>query len=287
PFVAYALPAQTTTASVETGHWLVEGWNLQEADKTNPLLTPGLHWLQPEKVRSSPVQTGTATDPATLPVQRFGRLELPEVQGDTLIRLEKDQNVEIRIRARQLDSLLDPVLLIREQEKVLREVDDIAKEELDVATTWKAPSTGDFTFSVIDRYGHAGARYFYLLEVESALPRIECSVDAENFTGKAGAPLEIPITINRLNGFTEAVTFNVTGLTENQTVEHVVSETKGDSAKKVTLKIQHNGKEPFQGPVQIIAHWGEETGNEQLVTRSLKLPDYKIDQFWVTLPVEK
>lgn len=222
----------------------------------------------------------------TLPFAATGMLAEAGETDSYSLTAKKDDPFRFQVLARDIASQLDPVLIIRSKDgKIQKESDDLSRDERDVDLIWKAPADGEYFLEVSDRYQHGGMRYFYLLQVVAEEPRVELSVAADQFTTKRDKPLEVPVTVNRLSGFAQEVSIAVKNLPPGAIAEPVVSESKGDSAKKVTLKIDVKDADPFQGPIEIVGSYGD-SPNSVTTTAALKVTKRKTTQIWLTIPTK-
>lgn len=195
----------------------------------------------------------------------------------------KGQKLKVTVACRSVDSLLDPVLIIRAADgKVLKEVDDRSRGDLDCEAVVTLPAEG-CTVEVTDRYLKGGDRFFYLLSVSEPVPHITPTLAATKFVVAADKPLEIPVTIGRQNGFAEKVTIILSGLPDSLTCPAVDSPNEGDAAKTAKLQLSLTGKgvPAWSGPVQVRCTWGS---GEQLGEASI--PSFKAttSTIWVSHP---
>jgi len=271
------------------------GWN--HSGKTAPffqlasalLSAPGLHQLH--QGIDTPVKIEyfkSNNNPITVPSTRFGLIQTRSQKDIHTIKAKKNDSFHLQVHARKFESLLDPVLMIKNSDgKVLKQGDDIAKTNLDVDLTWKAPADGQYSLEVIDRYDHFGPRYFYLMAIEKEEPRFELSVEQDHYMTSAEKPLEIAVTVKRITGYKGEISIQADNLPEGCICEAVASAEKGDSAKQVTLKIDAKKSKPFNGPIQII---GRGNGKDKLkinATASLKVLNRTTSNIWLTVPEAK
>jgi hypothetical protein len=181
--------------------------------------------------------------------------EITENAADEFrLQATKGQHLRFRIVAQALGSQLDPVLKLADANgKEVREVDDLNKENQDAELAVTIPADGEYRLSVRDRYEHFGPRFYYLLNCEAVTPGFNATVKSTALIVPSDKPLEIPVTIERTNGFAEAVDFRAEGLPEGLTFENVRSEKDGDTSKAVTLKISGAAIADFSGPIRVIA----------------------------------
>ncbi|MBL4885742.1 MAG: hypothetical protein JKY95_14575, partial [Planctomycetaceae bacterium] len=271
------------------------GWNLapsqdsQFQQSTDFLNAAGLHRLWshrelqlPERIELSAGEQSSLKFPST----QFGLIQKESQTSIHSIEVKKNDLLRFRVLARAYGSMLDPVLFVSNADGKLQvQKDDIAKDNLDVDLTWKVPADGKYSVEVKDRYGHFGPRYFYLLHAEPEHPRFELMVEKENYVTSADKPLEIAVTVKRIAGYKGEITIRADSLPEGCVCESVNSAEKGDSAKKVTLKVDTKNAKPFNGPIQINGEGNDEKKRKQIATVTLKVKDRVSQSIWLTVPV--
>jgi hypothetical protein len=298
PFVDHLLPLAVPTGT-ETALQLA-GWNLPQDE--SPLTVaaaegepigvavphPGSFLVSRLQPTSVPVivEPPPATDggAVTLPVPAAasGHIDAPGQSDAWRFSAKKDQTLNLHVRAQEFDSPLDPVLRIEDAAgKVIREVDDQRRGNADARAEVKIPADGEYVARVTDRFGHGGMRYFYLLQIEEPRPQYRLSLKASRYTVPEGKPLEIPVTVDRQNGFGEPISVQIEGLPEGVTAAAVESAAKGDSSKAVTLKLETDGKSPFSGPVRIVGTSGETAPVR--ATADTPAGGLTIDNVWLTV----
>lgn len=268
---------------------VVAGWNLPESSGSpEQLLTfPGRHHTFPvlpaaETAQSVASFSNAASGP---PVRAALTLQEPDGYQEVAVHLEKGASYRLRVRAREFASHLDPVLSIHKEDGTLiRQTDDASRTELDVNEIWKSPDAGLYRFRVSDRFGHAGLRYVARMEVLPDEPQAHLTVADERFTATRSKVLEIPVTVDRVGGFSQPISVQVIGLPPGVAYEPVVSAPKGDSAKKVTLKLDAKEADAFQGTFQIVGLVGEAAEPAFTATATLKVAKFQTSDLWMTIP---
>ncbi|HWA97975.1 MAG TPA: hypothetical protein VG713_05760, partial [Pirellulales bacterium] len=130
----------------------------------------------------------------------------------------------------------------------------------DAELSFSAPADGTYRLELRDLYGHGSARHVYRLSLAPPAVDFALSLSASEFVCAAGKSIDIPVSIDRRNGFAEAVTVTIQGLPDDARCDPVTSAAKGESAKKITLKLVA-GTRAFRDPITIV---GRST-NSQLV----------------------
>ena len=176
----------------------------------------------------------------TLPVTISGRIDPPGDIDVFEFAAKKGERLTFRAEARSVGSLLDPVLRLSDAAgKPLAQADDSVGGKAgarDAALSFTAPQDGTFRVEVRDLGGHGGPRHFYRLRATRAEPDYALTVTADRFTLTPGKPVEIPVTVDRRNGFDGEVEVAVEGLPEGVTAAPVKS--SGAAGKSVTLRLE-------------------------------------------------
>ena len=165
---------------------------------------------------------------------------------------KKGTKLNISAESASIGFDLDPALkLIGPDGKALSEVDDKAKNQ-DPELSVTLPADGKYTLELRDIFHSGGPRHAYRLLIETPTPRLSLSVTAGNFLIEAGKTVEIPVTVNRLNGFSDEVTITAVDLPEGVSVIFATSQNKGDTAKQVKLVLNASA-EAKAGRIRIVA----------------------------------
>jgi len=286
-FVHHAMPLVRQRGGGELRLQL-HGWNLavQEA-----VLGAGQNVLtgqfaQPWRVyeTSEPVQLEEQLPERvlkSLPAAVCGCLEQP---GADVFRLElkKGQRVSFTAEVRRFGSLLDPVLSVRDAAgKVLKEADDVDGGNPDASLDFTAPADGQFEVRIQDRFLGHGDRWHYVFRCRETVPECRLTVQGTAWTLLADKPLEIPVAVERRNGFADVLTLQVSGLPEGVTAEPVTSAKDGDSSKSVTLKLAGKLPAVWSGEIRVTAR--TEDGREFPVIWPAA-DGTEVSSFWLTIP---
>lgn len=197
---------------------------------------------------------------------------------------KKGQRLRLEVLARELGSLLDPVLRVYDSKgTVLKEADDDGRESADPDIEFVLPADGEYRVTMTDRFLHHGDRFSYLLNVTETSPDFSLAVASDSLVLKADKELEVPVTVTRSAGFAGEINLNVIGLPEGVTVQLAKSEAKGDSAKSVKLMLKTTGDVGFAGPIRIIGRSAGEPSLERVATMPLKSFGSETSILWLTV----
>lgn len=187
------------------------GWNLTEGLQKE---------MKPVQAGSSlAIATAPAVEPALLPITSFrfieksgdgGILELspPIVAGGTILRKnetvkyslngKKGEVFQFRVFAKVWESILDPVLIIRDEKGlVLVEQDDSGNNNRDIDLSWTVPADGRFQIEITDLHRRGGLRLYYGLEVsKDGLPP-ELTIEKTSLSLKAAEKQDIILNYDK------------------------------------------------------------------------------------------
>ncbi|MEZ6123482.1 MAG: PPC domain-containing protein [Planctomycetaceae bacterium] len=293
PFIDHVVPPIVARSGQSAE---IVGWNLDsaavqiqtppfEGDRTR------LHGLSglALQLRASGIEGNVRTEdvknsPIVLPMAIGGVISAKGEIDEFSFDRKKDQKVLIRVSAAELGSQLDPVLtLIAPDGKILKEVDDQNKDNVDAELDIALKSDGRYRLTIQDRFASGSWRHFYVLMMEESRPDFDATVGDGEFVLSTDKDLEIPVTIIRLRGFQNKITVTATGLPEGVTAAPVVSEKEGDSTKKVTLKITGTQKQPsWSGPIRIICQ-PESDLTPRTATLAVKDTRDRVNDLWLTV----
>ena len=194
-----------------------------------------LGWTNHASLVATPEALTPTGQELPLPATMSGRLVQPGQRAVFRFQAAKGQKLRVRADARTLGFPLDAILSIQDAAgKTLGENDD-ANNQRDPVLTFDVPADGVYSAAIRDVHGHGGARYAYRLTIEPQTPDFALTVASDNFVLTPGKPLEIPVTIDRRDGFAEEIELQVVGLPAGVTLAPAKSEAKGESAKTVKL----------------------------------------------------
>jgi hypothetical protein len=235
------------------------GWNVPDSasSDSSPLPT-AVRVLPPRRQPSSVVVEEPRLEVEAVQTISLGSALTGHIakQGEVdayAFQASKDQRLQLTVSARSYGSPLDPVVRVLDADgKLIKEADDISRENADTQLDLKIPAEGQYRVEVADRFGHGGMRYVYELQIEQQQPRFALTVKEDRYTLKEDKPVEIPVEIDRQGGFAEEVTVVVRGLPEEVKAEPVVSAAKGDSSKEVKLTLKAKAAAAFNGPIEVV-----------------------------------
>ncbi|MEZ6059733.1 MAG: PPC domain-containing protein [Planctomycetaceae bacterium] len=262
-FVDHSLPLAVTTG-VESDV-LLHGWNLSADARVTKAAATGDETslnIATSAAGSTSVDVmdyPTFTEPQlpatmTIPFAVSGSVNAPGQVDVVSFTGNKSQQIALSVVARAKFSLLDPVLELKTADgTVIKDADDISKENQDVQVTVTLPDDGEYRIEIADRFDHGGERFFYLLTCTEPKPEFVLSVAADHFEIAPGKPLEVPVSIERRGGFAGTVRITADQLPEGITFESAESLPEGDSSKSVTIRLAstlpagHSGVFTVQG----------------------------------------
>jgi hypothetical protein len=293
--------AKDATTTVE-----LSGWNLPQAGMKLALRTaanqreieafgPSLAGSLSLPVEPHPclveAEPNSLDQPQTvqLPLTIGGRIAEAKDRDAFRFAAKKGEVLRFEIESRSLGYPLDAVLELYNAagDSPLVRVDD-AENRADAELTYAVPADGDYRIAVSDLYRHFGPRFVYRLRATRLAADFRLSADAQAFALKAGAPLEIPLKIDRRQSFAGEIAFKIEGLPPGVALAPAKSLAGDGSAKAVKLSLS-GGQEPFSGPIRIVGEAADAAGPMQREAEAA-LPNRTatIKDLWLTvLPAGK
>jgi hypothetical protein len=221
--------------------------------------------------------------PAMIPGVLCGVVGEPKDVDAWKFSAKAGQRFALRLTAKELDSALDAVVRIYDSAgQKLAEVDDAPQDEADAVLDFAAPKDGDYLVAITDRFAHGGRDYWYALTVAEPQASAVLSAAADHFTIKAETPLEIPVTIERRQGYALPIKIAVEGLPDGITAEAVASEPSGDSSKMVKLAVKSTRMEPWSGPIRIVGRAEGDAIAERTAECKSPATGELLPRFWLT-----
>ena len=300
-FVDHTMPLVTASDGSSTSLAL-HGWNLSglkqvsseqlsTLNRIHGVISCSLHRVNSSDLPIFPETEQTDSPPVRdIPFCGSGTIQTDGEKDNWTIRGAKGQKLTISVEARDVGSLLDPVLAVFKPDgSLLKEFDDVDRENLDINATVTLPIEGEYQLQIFDRYSHGSDRHFYLLSCSSLMPVYRLSVSNTQFAFSESNELEIPVTINRESGFSGTIDVQIAGLPEHIGCEVVQSIKGEESEKKITLKLTRTPNAGFHGPIKIVGSSGadnEESGTKMEKTATASVPGLSPDShhLWLTAP---
>lgn len=192
------------------------------------------------------------------------------------------QPIQFKVASRSLGYPLDPLIkIVDPDKKVLATADDVNNENRDAELSFTAPADGVYHLQVRDVYGHGGPRYAYRLSATHPQPDYRLKLAVDKFVAAAGTELEIPITIERLDGFNEPIEITLNPLPPGIESAAVISPIEGETAKEVKLKLK--GAVATNAPIQIKGTSQGELALNRTAAYAVPATDLDLAEVWVTL----
>ncbi len=216
-----------------------------------------------------------------VPAAITGRIGAALEKDQFVFDLEKGKKINVVAASRKMGYALDPLVRIRDSKgKMLAENDD-AGGSPDAALSFSAPETGRYLLELEDVNGHGGFRFVYHLTVIPAVPDYQLSLAADAFVVAADKTVEIPVTIERQEGFAEEIVIEAVGLPEGVTVETVVSGAKGDTSKAVKLVVKPT-KKGISTSFSVVGKAGK-SGSQRTAAFPVTGTSRRLRQVWLTV----
>jgi hypothetical protein len=154
----------------------------------------------------------------------------------------------------------------------------------DTALAFTPPADGTYKLSVRDLYGHGGPRSVYRLRVAPPEPDFALTVAADRFAIPAGQTLDLPVSIQRLNGFAGPIDVAAEGLPPGVQVETL----PGTDPAKATLRLKARPDATSAGPIRVVGRANGGSNATRHAAAALPTPfdgapTLQTDWLWVTV----
>jgi hypothetical protein len=146
------------------------------------------------------------------------------------------------------------------------------------------PADGDYHLTVRDLYGAGGPRSAYRLRVTPAEPDYALTVAADRYAVAARQAFDLPIAVQRVNGFAGAIDVAVEGLPAGVEAEIV----PGTDPTKVVVRIKATSNAFASGPFRIVGRARVGPAGIRVATAALPTPFegapvVRSGEFWLTV----
>ncbi len=221
--------------------------------------------------------------PVPFPCTVTGNLSAPEERDAYRFEAPAGTQLELKLESRSEGFLLDAVVELRDAAgTVLARVDD-AGNDPDPRLVHALPADGAYQVVVSDLYGGGGPRFPYRLKLSRAKADFALSVETHALAITPGQPLEIPVSIERIQGMAEPIEIQLLGLPPGVTTAAVQSPAEGDASKAVRLTVEARPG-PWSGPVRVVGRAGAEgSAAERLATAPLPDRRARTSDLWLTV----
>ena len=271
-FLDHVLPlvmgSDTAAAAPPFGWNLPPGANVRHhpATSTSPAVAylPGsLGWqwqtIAP-KDAASLVESDAAAEPTVaekLPSIFSGHIGRPGEIDRVRVVVQKGKKYRASVQSREFGFAIDSVLRLVDIEAgtELARNDDRSRDQYDATIEYSAKEAGEVELQISDLVDAFGPRHAYSVLIEESTPSFALTVAEDHYTVKGGESVEIAVSVSRLQGFQAKLKVAVEGLPAGIQAEAIESDTKGDSAKSVKLKLTAaKNAAAYQGVFRIVGH---------------------------------
>jgi hypothetical protein len=257
PYADYPTPLAVAQGHSEVS---IHGWNAPTLAKVGhadagfaPVWHPAV--ANPLRVRAEPHACFDATVPGPLPVLTppvsvTGRLNKPNQIDIIPVTLKKGTPLTIAVESASYG--LPVAAVVRVLDPAGKPVTRVEPRQLHEDTTFPFTPTADGTYGieVRDLYAAGDDHHLYLLRVVPAEPEFALTTATDRLTLIPGKPLDVPVTLAKLNGFDGDVALTAEGLPPGVTAASAPPPAKPDG-KTITLRLT---AEPmtWSGPVRLV-----------------------------------
>ncbi len=243
------------------------GWNLaNHALGLRPLVVPdskhcvlfmdGIAGSATIPVLTIPIATESdltgelGTHVVSVPICVTGAISQQEEVDTYLFQAEKDEVLQCQVESRELGFALDAVMsIVNADGKVIAKVDDVGSNA-DPMIRFVVPEAGQYRLAIADVNGRADGFGIYRLTIDFEKPSFSLQSSSDLATAKIGEAFELAVQLQRQGSMDKPISIHVDDLPEGLTVDPVVSEGSGDSAKSVTLKL--TASKPINQPLTVV-----------------------------------
>ncbi len=267
PFIDHTLPLAVTRGTA--ADLTLAGWNLPSpAFRLEPaadLWRNNFLWQPPDGAGLAPLRqvdhpslvvaqsaSREMPQPVAVPATLSGELEVPRDVDGLAIEAKKGQKLAIRVASESLGYEADTVVSVVDAAgKTLAENDDGRRNERDGVLNFSPPADGTYHVLIRDLHGRGGLRLVYECTIAEQRPDYSLSLGAGTYRIAPEMTLELPITVNRRDGFQDEIELTAVGLPAGITAEIVKSPGSGDAAKSVKLMLRA-AADAHSGPLRIL-----------------------------------
>lgn len=204
-----------------------------------------------------------------LPCTMSGRLDEPKDTDVFRFTAAKGKAISVKAESDSIGYEVDPVLRVMDDTgKVLAEAES-PRRGGEPVLSFTPPADGPYRLEIADLHRRGGLRYAYRLALVPVTPDFAVTLAAGTFSIAAGKTLEIPLTIDRKNGFAGEIETTAENLPAGITAAPLKSLPTGDTAKTAKL-ILTAAADAKPGMIQLLAKSGGDGTVARRATYSAK-----------------
>ncbi len=228
--------------------------------------------------------------PVALPAVLTGVIQRPKEVDVYPVAVKSGTRYRVEVHSRELGFPVDSAVTVTAEDgKELASNDDSSGNDYDAATEFTAPTDGLARIAIRDITDAYSPSHIYVARVSPVTAEFDLKVDADHFQITAGSTLDLSVNIARTGGMNGELEIVATDLPLGVTCAVVESAAKGDSSKKVVLKLVADERASVSGDIRISGK-EKSTGSTAVTAReaTFQLRDsYSLSQFWLTVIPKK
>lgn len=258
------------------------GWQLVPTVETNHTLL-----TDRDTVRAG---TRSAEVLAKFPIHFSGTIEKPKEVDSFPVTVKSGKKYRIEAHSRSLGFPVDSSITINGRDgKELASNDDASRNNYDAAVEFTANEDGPVTISVRDITDAFSTSHIYVLRCTEVASKFAINVDADHFTVNAGSTVDIPVTVTREGGMAGDIEISMSNLPGGVTCPSVTSLSKGDTSKKVVLKLTATDQAAGHGTMRIQAKEvsPNAAANTPIDATFALSENHLLSDFWLTIAPKK
>ena len=193
----------------------------------------------------------------------------------------KGQSLHLTLEAGRRGSLLEPVVRILDRDKKQLVKAEPATLHGDCEFTFTPPVDGTYTMEVRDLHRRGSPRHVFLTRVVPLQPTFAPTITTDRLTLTAGTPLDIPVTLNKQNGWTKPLNWFAEGLPKGVSM-HPIHPKGVVDPNIATLRFEaENAGE--MGRIRIVSETLLTPSTFKIVTSSQSDFGTSTSDFWLTV----
>jgi hypothetical protein len=255
-------PWPLSVARIQPGPVEMVGWNIQPVARQLSVSADNLarHIVIGHSAVANLLRIGVEPHPCVVrpddpapfrlepPITVSGRLSRPHAVDRYILNCKKGQPLALRVESQEWGLPTSAVIRVAGQAGK-----DLAKAEPgglhgDTEVSFAPPADADYLLTVRDIYAGGGPRHVYRLRVAPPEPDFTLTVAADRFAVAAGQALDLPVTVQRLNGFAGEVGLTIEDLPSG--VDATVD--VGKDPAKMVVKLRAKPEAIEAGPFHIV-----------------------------------
>ena len=223
-------------------------------------------------------------NPVEAPCILSGRISTPREIDRYKVDFPQGRKMRLTLYSQELGYQLDSKISVHDENgKQLAQNDDRASKQYDSNLDFVAKTEGPFWVQVEDIAESGGLLHCYSLLVQEVIPSVRLTVAKDRYSIDPGGKLELPVSIQRRDGFKQKLSLSVEGLPAEFDTQNATSAASGDTSKLSKIMV-HASDSVKPGHYHFHVSGAAEDSKADFTATFPLNGNCELASFWLTVP---